>query len=63
MVAKAKVTPADVTVQPGGDATIVQNAEQITPVDTVNAQNVGTVNTTNTTTNEKPKPDNEELPI
>lgn len=49
LVAKAQATLPDITVADGAQSTIVQNAENISPAETVNAQNVETVNTNTTT--------------
>ena len=57
MIAKQKVTAPDVVVEDGGQSTVVQNAETVTPADVVNAQNVTTVNTNSTTDNTKPEID------
>ena len=59
MVEKQEATAPDVVVEEGGDATIVQNAEVISPVEDVKAQNVGVVNTNTiiSSTIEEPKPD------
>ncbi len=60
IVAKAKATLPDITVESGAESTIVQNADLMSPVENVQAQNVETLNsetTTMTESNEEKKED------
>lgn len=54
MVAKAKVTLPEITVEEGAESpTIIQNAEQIETVDTIETNNIEQVNTENLNENNR----------